>query len=162
MPDFYAAEIARTTYKTNVAVSIPVERELANYLSRQWEISGGQEYVLPEAAALYNTGFNKLSLRIIKYLQSLGIQTKIKVPGRVKQQSVKNFHSLQHSFCYCAGLRGVPLPIMQSIVGHMNPKMTMYYQKHADRKAKQEGLSMMNGRLISSSFGNMADCRSFA
>ncbi len=152
-PNFYEAEIERRTSKTKVTVSIPVERELANYLSKQWEISGDQEYVLPEAAKLHRE--ERLSYQIIKYLQSIGIKTKIEVPGRKRQQSVKDFHSLRHSFCYYAGLRGVPLPIVQSIVGHMNPKMTMYYQKHADRKAKQEGLSMMNGLLISSSFGDI-------
>ncbi len=154
-PDFYVAEIERVTRKTKAAVSIPVEKELADFLSRQWEISGNGEYVLPEAAELYFASNNSLSGKIIKYLQSIGIQTKIKAEGRVKNQSVKDFHSLRHSFCYYAGLRGVPLPIVQSIVGHMNPKMTMYYQKHADRKAKQEGLSMMNGLLIGDNFGSI-------
>ncbi len=77
VPDFYVAEIERVTRKTKAVVSIPVEKELADFLSRQWEISGGQEYVVPEAAELYFASNNKLSMKIIKYLQSVGIQTKI-------------------------------------------------------------------------------------
>ncbi len=145
-PDFYAAEIERVTRKTKAAVSIPVEKELADFLSRQWEISGDQEYVLPEAAKLYFASNNKLSMKIIKYLQSIGIQTKVKAEGRVKNQSVKDFHSLRHSFCYYAGLRGVPLPIVQSNVGHMNPKMTMYSE--ARRPQGQAGRAVDDERVV--------------
>lgn len=58
---------------------------------------------------------------------------------------MKDFHSLRHCFCYYAGLRGVPLPVVQSIVGHLTASMTKHYQSHADRKARMQGLALMRG-----------------
>ena len=44
----------------------------------------------------------------------------------------RSFHgiSLRHCFCYYAGMRGVPLPVVQSIVGHLTASMTKHYQSH--------------------------------
>ena len=57
----------------------------------------------------------------------------------------EEFHSVRHCFCYYAGLRGVPLPVVQSIVGHLTASMTKHYQSHADRKARMQGLALMRG-----------------
>ena len=126
-------------------VHIPIERELADYLRTQYEISGQEEYILPDAARLYLEHQNVLNNRILGYLHSLGIQTQRSIPGRTRKQSVKDFHSLRHCFCYYAGMRGVPLPVVQSIVGHLTASMTKHYQSHADRKARMQGVALMHG-----------------
>ena len=51
--EFFQHEIHRITRKTKTPVHIPIERELADFLSRQWEKSRYNEYVLPEAAEMY-------------------------------------------------------------------------------------------------------------
>ncbi len=112
-PDFQECEIDRISLKNGAKLVIPIEVELAEYLSTQWEVTGKEVYVIPEARYLYYQKDGKkrrkaLSRLIIKYLQSLGIETTRKVPGRSRKQSVKDFHSLRHNFCYYAGLRGIP------------------------------------------------------
>ena len=144
-PDFYHHEINRITRKTKTEVHIPIERELADYLREQYEVSGQGEYILPEAAKMYLEHQNVLNCRILSYLHSLGIQTQRSIPGRTRKQSVKDFHSLRHCFCYYAGMRGVPLPVVQSIVGHLTASMTRHYQSHADKKARMQGLALMRG-----------------
>ena len=42
-------------------------------------------------------------------------------------------------------MRGVPLPVVQSIVGHLTASMTRHYQSHADKKARMQGLALMRG-----------------
>jgi hypothetical protein len=79
------------------------------------------------------------------YLHSLGIKTQREVPDRKRKQSVKDFHSLRHCFCYYAGMRNVPLPVVQSIVGHLTQSMTRHYQSHADKQARMEGVALMHG-----------------
>ena len=150
IPNFMGKEIHLATSKTNVLVHIPIEYELAEYLKAQWEISGNTEFVLPEAAEMYSGISHKLNTRILSYIKSLGIDKYRVIPGRKRKQSVKDFHSLRHCFCYYAGIRGVPLPVVQSIVGHLSQAMTRHYQNHADRAARLKAISQMRGFL----FGN--------
>jgi len=37
------------------------------------------------------------------------------------------FHDLRHSFITHLILRGVPLPVVQTMVGHINARMTAHY-----------------------------------
>ncbi len=154
-PDFLHREIIRLTIKTKTWVKIPIEHELNEFLKEQYQNSGQEEYIIPEAAELYYHRRNTLNNRIQNYLNSLGIITQKKIPGRKKAQSVKGFHSLRHCFCYYAGIRGVPLPVIKSIVGHFSQSMTEHYQKHADKKARIEGLTRMRGLLTSYSVSNV-------
>ena len=137
-PDFYLHEIIRVTRKTKAVVHIPIERELADYLRTQYEISGQEEYILPDAARLYLEHQNVLNNRILGYLHSLGIQTQRSIPGRTRKQSVKDFHSLRHCFCDYAGMRGVPLPVVQSIVGHLTASMTKQHDEALSEPCGQE------------------------
>jgi integrase len=147
--DFLHEEIIRITRKTKAKVIIPIEMELAECLAEQATKrianSAYSEYIIPEAAEQYLSDPRYLSIDIIKYLSSLGIVTKVKRPGYRRKQSVKDFHSLRHCFCYYAGIKGVPLPVVQSIVGHISADMTKHYQNHANREARIKGIAMMRG-----------------
>ena len=44
---------------------------------------------------------------------------------------------------YYAGLYGIPLSIVQSIVGHMTPEMTKHYSAHASLSAKREQMRQL-------------------
>jgi len=49
----------------------------------------------------------------------------------------------QNTFAYIAGVYQIPLPVVQSILGHMSQKMTRHDQAHADREAKEKYLAQM-------------------
>jgi hypothetical protein len=88
------------------------------------------------------SGLNS-ALKAKDFLESLKIQTTRKIEGRDRLVSVKDVHSLRHSFCFLAGIYGIPLLIVQSICGHMTSQMTSLYQRHADLKVKQAAMAKM-------------------
>jgi hypothetical protein len=80
-----------------------------------------------------------ISYRVKKFLEEeCGIVTTKHIEGRSRAVSIKDVHSLRHTFCYFAGVAGIPLVIVQSIVGHMTPEMTAHYMAHADIKTKRD------------------------
>ena len=82
-------------------------------------------------------------MRIKDFLENeLDIRTTVQPENR-KNISIKDLHSMRHVFCYYAGKAGIPINIVQSIVGHMSPVMTSYYQNHVvleDQKQELEKL----------------------
>ena len=58
--------------------------------------------------------------------------------------SMKDLHSCRHTFCYFAGLAGIPLTVVQSIVGHMSPEMTKHYSAHATLEDKRRGMKQLS------------------
>ena len=57
---------------------------------------------------------------------------------------MKDLHSCRHTFCYYAGLAGIPLAVVQSIVGHMTPSMTAHYSDHATTEDKRRGMERLS------------------
>ena len=54
------------------------------------------------------------------------------------------FHDLRHSFVTAGAEAKVPLLVMQSIVGHMSPEMTIYYT-HISERSKQQAVEAIEG-----------------
>ena len=134
--------IRRELLKTGVTVEIPIMQPLAEFLREQ--IGKDSEYVLPEHADMYINNPSGITYRVKKFLeQDCNIITTKKVAGRSKAVSIKDVHSLRHTFCYFAGVAGIPLVVVQSIVGHMTKEMTAHYTAHADRKTKREKLTAL-------------------
>lgn len=134
--------IRRKLLKTGNIVEIPIMPPLMNFLREQ--LGKDKEYVLPEHAAMYLQNPSGVSYRVKRFLaDELGIETSRKVPGRTRAVSVKDVHSLRHTFCYFAGVAGIPLVVVQSIVGHMTPEMTSHYTAHADRQTKREKMALI-------------------
>ena len=71
------------------------------------------------------------------------IVTTSKPAGRDRAVSVKDLHSCRHTFCYYAGLFGIPLNVVQGIVGHLTPEMTKHYSNHASLEAKREKMQLL-------------------
>ena len=135
--------IRRKLLKTGVVVEVPIMPPLANFL-RDKQINSTSEYVLPAHAEMYNTNPSGVSYRVKKFLEDeLKIQTTKHIPGRERAISIKDVHSLRHTFCYFAGVSGIPLVVVQSIVGHMTPEMTAHYTAHTDRKTKRDKLAAL-------------------
>jgi len=142
--------------KTGTPLDIPILPPLQKFLCEQQAIKEKQEYVAPELAEMYLTNPSGINLRIKNFLESINIQTSMKPGQRSRKISVKSAHAMRHTFAYLAGLHEVPLVIVQSILGHLTPRMSQLYQAHATRKEKQKLLSKMPDALgISSPSSNM-------
>jgi integrase len=137
--------------KTKVVLDIPILPPLAAFLEEQRSISGKTEFVLPEHAEMYQCNPSGISYRVKQFLEGLGIKTTKDIPGRSRAVSIKDVHSLRHSFAFLAGCYQIPLPVVQSILGHMSQEMTKHYQLHADRRAKEKYLSKMPNFLNTAS-----------
>ncbi|WP_294477768.1 tyrosine-type recombinase/integrase [uncultured Victivallis sp.] len=135
--------IIRRRRKTGAALEIPILPPLANFLREQKPLSAGSEYILPEHAAMYASNPSGISYRVKSFLEGLGIQTTRTGRNRGRATSVKDVHSLRHTFAYLAGCYQIPLPVVQSILGHMSPEMTRHYQAHADREANEKYLAKL-------------------
>lgn len=134
--------ITRKTRKTGVKVQIPISDQLYRLLITTPHTDS--EYVFPKHADLYLTTQSAVSYRVKKFLNGLGIQTTRQVDGRTRVVSVKDLHSCRHTFCYYAGLAGIPLAVVQSIVGHMTPAMTEHYSAHASLEDKRRGMERLS------------------
>ncbi len=135
--------ITRKRRKTGALLDIPILPPLADFLTEQHTHSGTEEYVLPDHAKMYLTNHSGISYRFKSFLEELGIQTTRNVEGRSRAISIRDVHSLRHTFAYMAGVYQIPLPVVQSILGHMSAEMTRHYQAHADRKAKEKYLAQL-------------------
>jgi len=100
---------------------------------------GESGFVLP----MYASNPTGVTYRVKQFLERLGIRTSHKAEGRSRSVSTKDVHSLRHTFAYLAGEYRIPLPIVQSVLGHMSSEMTKHYQAHADREAKEKYLARM-------------------
>lgn len=136
--DFNADVIRRTMNKTKNKVEIPILPDLANFLRELQTKSGKGEYVFPELEKMYRTNPTGISYRIKKFLEGIGIQTTMVPEGRKHAVSIKDLHSCRHTFCTLAGLADIPLTVVQSIVGHMSPKMTEHYSAHVSLANKKD------------------------
>ena len=136
--------IRRVMNKTGNMVEIPITPKLLKYLKDQ-RTDPDAEYVFPQLAEMYRTNPSGVSYRVKQFLERIGIETTRVPKGRSRAVSVKDLHSCRHTFCYYAGMQGIPLAVVQSIVGHMTPEMTRHYSAHATRTDKRKNMEHMEG-----------------
>jgi len=136
--------IIRQMLKTSKSVRIPILPPLRAYLQG---LDRTGEYVLPEHAKMYQSNPTGISWRVRKFLEGLGIETTRKIPGRTKAANIKDVHALRHTFCWLAAVNGVPMPVIQSIVGHVNEKLTQQYAAHATDEMAVKHLAKMPNYL---------------
>ena len=134
--------IRRVMNKTGNMVEIPITPKLLDYLKKQRK-DPDAEYVFPQLAEMYRTNPSGVSYRVKQFLERIGIETTRVPKGRSRAVSVKDLHSCRHTFCYYAGMQGIPLAVVQSIVGHMTPEMTRHYSAHATLQDKRENMEQM-------------------
>ena len=90
-------------------------------------------YVLPSIAALYTSARWRVSEQIARIFRAANIEMQIRVEGRKRLATEASFHSLRHTFVSLAANAGVPLAVVQSIVGHTSTVMTRhYYHENVD------------------------------
>ncbi len=116
-------------YRKGRPVTIPIHKVLADLLM-QTPVENRTGYVLPvigEKAASGPNGMGWIHHRINKIFKNAGIVMSVTVEGRKHKVPEASFHSLRHTFVSMSANAGVPLHIVQSIVGHESTAMTRHY-----------------------------------
>ena len=83
--------------------------------------------VLPTVAEMYSRSRWHVSHELSRIFRAAHITTSVKLEGRKNRTPEATFHSLRHTFVSFAANAGVPLHIVQSIVGHESTAMTRHY-----------------------------------
>lgn len=83
--------------------------------------------VLPGIVEMYGRARWRVSHVLAKVFRTAGITTSVWIEGRRHRTPEATFHSLRHTFVSFAANAGVPLHIVQSIVGHESTAMTRHY-----------------------------------
>jgi integrase len=133
----------KTRRKTNRGVSIPIHPQLkeALLMALEWQKN---EYVIPDVAERYKSNPSGVSKDSIKVFQFIGLKTATdKVNSRRKfKASIYSMHSFRHTFVSFCANSGVPIAVVQSIVGHGSPAMTKHYT-HISREATEKAVASL-------------------
>ena len=134
-------------YRKGKPVTIPIHKVLSDLLM-QTPIEKRTGYVLPEIGPLLgdaktirerSRGMSKIQHHLGKIFHNAGIVTSVSVEGRKHKAPDAGFHSLRHTFVSLSANAGVPLHIVQSIVGHESNAMTRHYY-HENVAALQQAV----------------------
>ena len=105
-------------------MTIPVHLALGAALASEIVSTGP---VLPSVAELYGRSRWQVSHELSRIFKAANIQTSVRLEGRHRRTPEATFHSLRHTFVSFAANAGVPLHVVQSIVGHESTAMTRHY-----------------------------------
>ncbi len=83
--------------------------------------------VLPRISEMYTRTRSRVSDRLCAIFRAAHIETSVQIEGRKHKTPEATFHSLRHTFVSFAANAGVPLHVVQSIVGHESTAMTRHY-----------------------------------
>ena len=83
--------------------------------------------VLPMISQMYINARSSVGDRLKAIFRKANITTSVRIEGRKHMTPEATFHSLRHTFVSFAANAGVPLHIVQSIVGHESTAMTRHY-----------------------------------
>ena len=122
-------------------VTIPIHAELLKELQEvklgtgngEWgtgnagNTATSSPYVNPVIAEAHMTTKWKVDEGLRKIFKAANITMSVRVEGRRRKSVVASFHSLRHTFVSLSANAGVPLPVVQSIVGHCSTAMTRHY-----------------------------------
>ena len=118
-------------------ITIPIHKTLGAALLETESLSG---FVLPTIAAMYQRGRYLVSQELSRIFRAAKIVTSVQIEGRKNKTPEATFHSLRHTFVSFSANAGVPLHIVQSIVGHESTAMTRHYY-HENLTALQQAVN---------------------
>ena len=115
-------------------VTIPIHKALGEALLsaiEQSNIPNNRTFltgpVMPKIAEMYRTTRWQVTKGLSRIFRMANITMSIRLEGRRTRTPEATFHSLRHSFVSFAANAGVPLHVVQSIVGHESTAMTRHY-----------------------------------
>ena len=134
-------------------VTIPIHPELLKELTgraRSPSAPSPSDYVNPTIVKYYLEENWRLDAGLSRIFKAANITMSVRMEGRTRKSVVASFHSLRHTFVSLSANAGVPLPVVQSIVGHCSTAMTRhYYHENEDvlRKAVA-AIPVIDGRAV--------------
>lgn len=117
-------------------VTVPIHPALRSALEESPEGERGG-FVLPTLAEYYMKSKWRVGHELGEIFRAAGIVTSIQIEGRRNKTPEATFHSLRHTFVSFAANAGVPLHIVQSIVGHESTAMTRHYYHENEDALRQ-------------------------
>lgn len=111
-------------------ITIPIHPTLAAALVGNAETGLGISItgpVLPTIAEIYSRARWQVSQELARIFRKANITMSVRIEGRKHKTPEASFHSLRHTFVSLAANAGIPLHIVQSIVGHESTTMTRHY-----------------------------------
>ena len=140
--------IRRIMNKTGKLVEIPLMLDILTFLVDKFrDKNRDPRYCFPEHAKMYLSNPSGVSYRIKEFLETdCGIKTTRTPKGRTHAVSVKDLHSMRHTFAHKLEQAGVPLTVIQQLVGHSSAAMTMHYSGHNTIEEKTAALSRLANR----------------
>jgi integrase len=94
-------------------------------------------FVNPTIADYYKNSKWRISRGLELIFKAAHIETSVRIEGRRTRTPEATFHSLRHTFVSLAANAGVPLPVVQSIVGHSSTAMTRHYYHENEEMLRQ-------------------------
>jgi integrase len=129
--------VPQKTKRLGTIVRIPLHPVLKTALDGLGVASG---HFLPGIVEKYRQTHIRGEIRQL-FTAAVGDTCK-EVDGRKRKVTCKGFHALRATFITRLAERGVSLPIMESLAGHINPEQTMRYT-HPDEETKRLAVSVM-------------------
>ncbi len=128
-------------------ITVPIHPVLAESLEAIPKCERGT-FVMPTLADFYKNSKWRVSHGLEMIFKTAHIETSVKIEGRRTKTPEATFHSLRHTFVSLAANAGVPLPIVQSIVGHSSTAMTRHYYHENEEKLRQavEAIPVIGGQ----------------
>jgi len=133
--------VPHKTAKHGTPVHIPIAPALRDILL-ETPASKRNGPVMPAVFERYEKRPQTLIDRIQRIFKKAGIQTTSE--GFRKATVEVGFHSLRHTFVSLSANAGVPLAIVQAIVGHTNAGMTEHYFHVADSALERAAAALPN------------------
>lgn len=90
-------------------------------------------YILPTIAEQFQNRQSTVSRWIRETFEGAGIETFGSESRNGRRVKEVGFHSLRHTFVSVCALHGIPISIVQAIVGHTSPRMTEEYAQVNDK-----------------------------
>ena len=124
-------------------VTIPIHpqlhAELEAALARDHErrACAAAAFVNPTLADWYKNSKWRISHGLELIFKAAHIETSVRIEGRRTRTPEATFHSLRHTFVSLAANARVPLPVVQSIVGHSSTAMTRHYYHENEEVLRQ-------------------------
>ena len=148
----------KTARKTGRTVIIPLHANLLKMLL-EFPPAARVGYVMPQCAAMYRKAAAALSEKFIRVFRAAGIETATDGADGHRKRALVSFHSLRHTFVSLAANAGVPLAVVQSIVGHSTVDMTRHYF-HESEAALNSAVAALpcvtNGEPVGGAGGGMS------
>ena len=122
-------------------VTVPIHPALRSAFEESPEGERGG-FVLPTLAEYYMKSKWRVGHELGEIFRAAGIVTSVQIEGRRTKTPEATFHSLRHTFVSFAANAGVPLHIVQSIVGHESTAMTRHYY-HENEDALRQAVAVI-------------------